>query len=437
MRTKITFLISLLFLTPSISKAQTWEFVGPDSIIVNQIYVSSDTIYTGTSMSNGVNIKPGLYFSSNSGSNWIQLDSALENNNVYGFQVVSPGTLFMLKAGTLYKTTNHGGSWEVINNISNNPIVGFRISPLNVSEMYCLDLEFIGGGTFNNLYKSTDGGENWETLGPFPASSHGNALTFTMDLTDSMNLYVGVDDHWTSLYLYKSTDKGENWVYITSLPLWPKAILTDYIIPNRLYTVSGPYISNEGGLNWFLADSGLTDTSYSISIYQERSTTNLYILRSDGIYYSGNEIVFWNLMKESKTLPIDFLDMRTMFIESISKELFLGTRHGIYRTTITTSVNESEIKSLHFSLNQNYPNPFNPSTTIEYQVNKSSFVSIKVFDILGNRIITLVSEERAPGKYKLVFNGEKLTSGVYFYVLTVETEQGEIYTEGKKMLLIK
>ena len=428
---KLKILLLLTAITAATATAQEWEFVGLDSMAIKQLYVSGDTIYAGTDVSNGVNINAGLYFTSDRGINWLQLDSALGNNTVYGFKIISPETLFILKAGTLYKTTNHGETWEVINNISNNPIRGFGISPFNVNEMYGIDLGFAGGGTFNNLYKSTNGGENWEMLGPFPSSSHGNALAFAFDLTDSMNLYVVVDDHWTSLYLFKSTDKGDNWFYVSTPPTFA-GIHTDYFIPNRIYQ-KGQYISNDGGLNWFEADSGLTDTSYHLSFYQDKLTTRLlYNLRTDGIYYSSNETIFWQLMKVSKTLPIDFQNMRNMLIEPVRKELYLGTTEGIYKTIIITSVNEYEKKDLDFSLSQNYPNPFNPSTTIKYQIRENGFVTLKVYNILGKEVATLVNQQQQSGRYEVNFNATNLASGVYLYRLRVND-----YVDVKKMLLLK
>jgi len=85
-----------------------------------------------------------------------------------------------------------------------------------------------------------------------------------------------------------------------------------------------------------------------------------------------------------------------------------------------------------FSLEQNYPNPFNPATTMKFSVPKKTIVTLKVYDILGNVIATLVNDEKAAGVYTLKFNGEKLSSGLYFYILNAGG-----YTSTKKMLLIK
>ncbi|MCK7516473.1 MAG: T9SS type A sorting domain-containing protein [Ignavibacteriales bacterium] len=73
-----------------------------------------------------------------------------------------------------------------------------------------------------------------------------------------------------------------------------------------------------------------------------------------------------------------------------------------------------------FSLEQNYPNPFNPSTKIKYSVTQSSNVVLKIYDVLGNEVATLVNEEKPAGSYEVEFNPSSLTSGVYFYKLQSE-----------------
>jgi hypothetical protein len=94
---------------------------------------------------------------------------------------------------------------------------------------------------------------------------------------------------------------------------------------------------------------------------------------------------------------------------------------------------EDEINiPIEFALEQNYPNPFNPSTKIKYSVPQSSYVLIKVFDILGNEIETLVNEEKQSGTYGLTWSAANLPSGVYFYQLRA----GD-FIQTKKMVLMK
>ncbi len=93
---------------------------------------------------------------------------------------------------------------------------------------------------------------------------------------------------------------------------------------------------------------------------------------------------------------------------------------------------EVEIVPTEFALYQNYPNPFNPNTQIRYQLPQESKVIIKIYDILGSEVITLLNEKKEPGIYEVVFNRIKLSSGIYFYRLQAGT-----YVETKKMMLMK
>ena len=97
-----------------------------------------------------------------------------------------------------------------------------------------------------------------------------------------------------------------------------------------------------------------------------------------------------------------------------------------------SSIAVVEITPSRFELFQNYPNPFNPITKITYSIPKVSFITLKVYDLLGREIKTLVNEFRQPGVFSIDFNTEGLSSGIYFYKL----KAGE-FTETKKMILMK
>ena len=93
--------------------------------------------------------------------------------------------------------------------------------------------------------------------------------------------------------------------------------------------------------------------------------------------------------------------------------------------------------TLDYLLSQNYPNPFNPSTIIKYAVSSRQFVSLKVYDVLGKEIVTLVNKEKPAGNYEVEFNSrglinQTLPSGIYFYLLRAGN-----YIETKKMVLLK
>jgi hypothetical protein len=97
-----------------------------------------------------------------------------------------------------------------------------------------------------------------------------------------------------------------------------------------------------------------------------------------------------------------------------------------------TNIEDEFTAPENFYLSQNYPNPFNPATNIEFRIVEGGFVSLKIYDVLGNEIATLVNEEKPAGIYKVNWNADKFSSGVYFYKVSV----GDI-VETKKMMLVK
>jgi hypothetical protein len=246
----------------------------------------------------------------------------------------------------------------------------------------------------------------------------------------------------------------------------------------------GVFISTNAGLSWGPYNSGLTNTYVNALAV---SGTNLFAGTSNGIFFSTNNDISWTAADEGLTSP----DVLALAVYGTS--LFAGTRNGVFLLTDNseswTSVNEGLLKDredstkysfvyalgvsdkylfaapgnfmmdcgtagtglwrrplselvgvtkegsdlpLEFTLSQNYPNPFNPSTTIRYQLPIRSIVTIKMYNILGKEITTLVNEKKDAGKYSINFNGSSLPSGVYFYRI-----QAGSFAETKKMMLLK
>ncbi|MHA1988891.1 MAG: invasin domain 3-containing protein, partial [Promethearchaeota archaeon] len=111
---------------------------------------------------------------------------------------------------------------------------------------------------------------------------------------------------------------------------------------------------------------------------------------------------------------------------------------AIVRYLNPTSADDNSLSPNKFHLYQNYPQPFNPTTTIKYQIPIISYVSLKVFDVLGNEMESLVDQEKSAGTFEVDFDGAGLTSGVYFYTLKAIPVNGMTpFKESKKMILIK
>ena len=85
-----------------------------------------------------------------------------------------------------------------------------------------------------------------------------------------------------------------------------------------------------------------------------------------------------------------------------------------------------------FSISQNYPNPFNPNTNISYSIPENAFVTLKIYDVLGNEVEVLINEQKESGNYQIDFNASELSSRIYYYTLTAGN-----FTSTKKMSLIK
>ncbi|MBK9096569.1 MAG: T9SS type A sorting domain-containing protein [bacterium] len=98
----------------------------------------------------------------------------------------------------------------------------------------------------------------------------------------------------------------------------------------------------------------------------------------------------------------------------------------------SVSGDENSSNLNNFLLEQNYPNPFNPITVIRYQLPVTGKVSLKVYNVLGNEVATLVNSELSAGEYELEFNASHLSSGVYYYVLSSGN-----FSSAKKMMLVK
>ena len=119
----------------------------------------------------------------------------------------------------------------------------------------------------------------------------------------------------------------------------------------------------------------------------------------------------------------------------IYDNLFMNELGGGYITIFGSDFAKVENKILsleNFNLEQNYPNPFNPTTTIRYSVPEKSFVTLKVYDIIGNEVVTLINEEKEPGSYVVTFNATNYVSGVYIYSI----KSGN-FVVTKKMILMK
>jgi photosystem II stability/assembly factor-like uncharacterized protein len=187
----------------------------------------------------------------------------------------------------------------------------------------------------------------------------------------------------------------------------------------------GVYRSDDTGLTWTQTKSGITDTSLISATVSSKGILFAGSTRGS-IYRSTDGGEQWTLIA---TLPYP---VRCILLDEMEILATSGAR--FYRSSLTEVSSSFRRPTVpeRSELGQNYPNPFNPSTTFSYDLTKAGMVTLKVYDILGREIATLVNGQKQPGSYRVTFNGSSLVSGVYFYRL----QAGE-FSETKKLLLLK
>lgn len=180
----------------------------------------------------------------------------------------------------------------------------------------------------------------------------------------------------------------------------------------------------DGDLDLDIVTSNFSGANFTL---YENDGTGIFINRNDlPSNQAGSCAVFHDRDNDG--------DMDMTAIDELQDLLILFTNDPVTNISVGENIPEE------FILYQNYPNPFNPTTKINFTIpsviaseaKQSQFVTLQVYDVLGNEIATLVNEEKAPGSYKIEFDGTGLTSGMYFYIL----KAGE-FSETKKMILLK
>ncbi len=182
----------------------------------------------------------------------------------------------------------------------------------------------------------------------------------------------------------------------------------------------GPYVS--GG-----------NANYGDILVADSSGVNTRIDLQDGTHDYNN---WWFAGQD--TLPTyvstgsSFESIRGIMWYSFGNYKLIPRKNDDFVGFVTDVKPEVSTKPVTYSLNQNYPNPFNPTTIISYSIPKAGFVTLKIYNILGQEVTTLVNQTQSAGSYKFNFNASSLSSGIYFYRLTSGN-----YTQIKKMILLK
>ncbi len=194
-----------------------------------------------------------------------------------------------------------------------------------------------------------------------------------------------------------------------------------------------------GPFNDSFVASGVASRFYEITVTPQNAGSNSSYNASLRLYYSDTDIQGIN---ESNLKLVRLTNDGWIYVGGTVNTIDNYVEaNGIQQVGLfafsdpdsITNVNSNENGLVtDFKLEQNYPNPFNPSTKIKYSIPQAEFVALKIFDVLGNEITTLVNEEKSAGNYEVNLNAANLSSGIYFYKL-----QAGSFVETKKMILMK
>jgi hypothetical protein len=314
-------------------------------------------------------------------------------------------------------STNGGINWSspvrVNDDLSTSAYQWFgtmSVAPTGRIDVIWLDTRDNPGSYNSALYysNSKNGGETWSP---------------NEKLSDSFNPHVGwpqqnkmgdyfhmVSDSNGASLAWAATFNNEQDVYYSYITD------TTGTIPVELLSFSASIVANVVTLNWSTATE-LNNHGFEIERSSDRiNWINIGFREGHG---TTSEPQHYSYSDELSDI--------------VSSKLYYRLKQIDFNGSFEYSdIVEVEIVPSVFSLLQNYPNPFNPSTKIIYSIPQSSNVVVKVFDVLGNEVTTLVNEQKQTGTYELTWNGENLPSGIYFYQL-----QAGDFIETKKMVLLR
>jgi len=190
----------------------------------------------------------------------------------------------------------------------------------------------------------------------------------------------------------------------------------------------GIIIHTTDGINWFEQTNPDTSTFRTLQRVFFLNSQEGWAVGTASILHTTNGGIEWTVEAEGLT----YNSLAGVHFTSPTNGYVGGQHKTLLKYGEITSVENDEELLTEFSLSQNYPNPFNPSTKIKFTITELRFTILKVYDVLGNEVATLVNEYKSAGEYKVEFSGSELTSGIYFYQLKAGS-----FIETKKMQLIK
>ncbi|MBX2991812.1 MAG: T9SS type A sorting domain-containing protein [Bacteroidetes bacterium] len=435
---------------------ETWSSL-PLDVMVHDIDGTASTLLGGTAA--------GVWQSSDNGATWTEENDELIATTPRMFGRIGD-QIFTPVSNRIARTTDNGTTWSFPANLEANRLVAHGTS--------------LFAATLDGISRSTDNGVTW-TL-----ANQG----ITQYLPDIRDLAVTNDAVYASFYhimsfhgnsswfsggVFRSTNNGESWIAINNgLPRNATSVVapTHRVAANGQLlfaaTVAGVFRSTNAGANWSPAGNGIPENTWVENLYTSPSYTLLGSGR--GIFRFNGSV--WEEMNSGLPQANGFYPYAHSFVE-YEGLLYAATSDGVFRfegaswsrfgtnepatspvlgiveingellaAVSTKGVWKHSLSPLavdggtaiprRFYLAENYPNPFNPGTNLWFQIADYGLVSLRVFDLIGREVATLVNEEKAPGSYSVQWNALDAASGVYLARLE---SAGNIQV--RRMLLLK
>lgn len=369
----------------------------------------------------------------NGGLNWLvqtsEITNVLKSNDfvsfydAQGFEIKLQ--LVVGENGIILKSVDDGANWTVI--------TSGTIENLNSVSIFSPNLIFICG---NNgiLLKSEDYGDTWAAVDLNTSINLNDIATTGSTTMDAGNTIVVVGDSGT---VFGSTNLND-WTQI-SVPVTEKLLTADFNEMNVIAAGENGTLlkSIDKGITWIISASNVTTHIYDVKFVTSTvviaSSENGIMIRSED---AGDNWVTINTPVLTDLFAVSFGDAN-IGISTGAESTEIYTTNGGLSWSSNLEPTEAKIsKNEQFKISQNYPNPFNPSTIISYDITSSANVSVKIYDMTGREVRTLVNSFQEAGSYSVNFKADNLASGIYFYVLRVNTGANE-FIKTMKMILTK
>ncbi len=384
----------------------------------------------------------GVLRSTDGGMQWAPANTGLSNTRILAIAALDPSVVCITSQYKVFRSSNNGIVWddrtEAISSSS------FASTAFATSNAFLVGTSFDLYGT---IYRSTDGGISWasvlsaggvyslggrgqnafagiQSYGPYRVyrSTNGGALWSVL----GPNLFARAFTIFDSVLFagnYRSSDNGLTWQPLTLVPTVISYAVHDSMIFAGTES-AGAFRSTDQGDTWL--NAGFQNNRVSAFVSRGKS---LFAVAAGSLYRTTNNGATWVLVNEGLPTPT--------CIAATNTHMFAGTSFsGVWRrplSEIVVNVQEDENPTpFAFALDQNYPNPFNSITRIAFSIRGSGGVTLKVYDILGREIATLMNDNLAPGTYTVEWNAEKHASGIYVVRLTAGR-----FSTARKLLLLR